>query len=70
MAVWFHMSDATFVVWLSDASFVGRYGLIAMRFLFLALRGHAGQPGPRAENRQWGLKGPSVKSLTESHFVS
>jgi hypothetical protein len=28
------------------------------RFLFLALRGHAGQPGPRAENRERGLKDP------------
>ena len=37
--------------------------------IFFALQGHAGQPVPRAENRERGLKGTSVKSLTESHFV-
>ena len=35
---------------------------------FLALRGRAGQPGPRAENRERGREEPRCEVVTECHL--
>jgi hypothetical protein len=35
---------------------------------FLALRGRAGQPGPRAENRERGREEPRCEAVTECHL--
>ena len=36
---------------------------------FLAPRGRAGQPGPRAENRERGREEPRCQAVTEGQFV-
>jgi hypothetical protein len=36
---------------------------------FVAFRGHAGQPGPRAENREQGREEPRCQAVIEGQFV-
>jgi hypothetical protein len=46
-----------------------RYVRFNRSISFVALRGRAGQPGPRAENRERGRQEPRCQAVTEDQFV-